>query len=374
MPYCTSLCLIGLVFILYLFLKKRFFMPENFQTDYILILASALLVVLLILLLFFRKNRVKKKTASRQKEEKESKAGLLTGIAAGMEKTRQALSERFDSLFQANPSEKTLDQLHETLYHSDMGVKTVNTIISHLRKNLSKEDFSDRELVKKCLSEKIFQLINIEPTEEKQKSESPHVLLVVGVNGAGKTTTIGKLTEKYKKEGKTVAVCAADTYRAAAIEQLQTWGKRLDVKVYAQKQGADPAAVAFDAVKASKNKGVDILIIDTAGRLQSKTDLMEELAKINRAIKKELPAAPHETLIVVDATMGQNAIQQMKVFKKFVDINGIIVTKLDGTAKGGVVVALIDQFKIPLRYLGVGESSSDLKEFNPKEYVKNLFL
>ena len=346
-------------------------MPQNLEPTHIIIFAAVLVLLLLLLALFFFRKRGEK--SKRGVAEKKSSPSQGTGFAAGMAKTRKALSQRFESLFQSNPGEEVLDEIHETLYHTDMGVRTVDTIVSHLRKNLSKEDFSDQKRVKECLSEKIYQLINIDPLEEKKKSENLHVILVVGVNGAGKTTTIGKLTEKFKSEGKKVAVCAADTYRAAAIEQLQTWGKRLDVKVYAQQQGADPAAVAFDAVKACKSKDTDVLIIDTAGRLQSKTDLMQELSKIDRSIKKELPEAPHETIIVLDATMGQNAVQQMKVFKEFVEINGIIVTKLDGTAKGGVVVGLIDQFKIPLRYIGVGESSADLKPFDAREYVSQLF-
>jgi len=203
--------------------------------------------------------------------------------------------------------------------------------------------------------------------------KKPFVLLVIGVNGVGKTTTIGKLAARFKAQGKSVMLCAADTFRAAAIEQLQVWGERNDVPVIKQHAGADPASVAFDGVQAAKSRGVDILIIDTAGRLHSKTELMAELSKINKSIGKDLPGAPHETWIVLDATTGQNAVQQCKAFSDVTSLTGIVVTKLDGTAKGGVIVGIADQFKLPIRFIGVGEKATDLKEFQATEFVESLF-
>jgi fused signal recognition particle receptor len=198
------------------------------------------------------------------------------------------------------------------------------------------------------------------------------VLLVVGVNGVGKTTTIGKLAARFVAEGKNVMLCAADTFRAAAIEQLMVWGERNGVPVIKQHQGADPAAVAFDGVQAAKSRGVDVLMIDTAGRLHNKNDLMNELSKINKSIGKAYEGAPHETWIVVDATTGQNAVQQVKAFSEVTPVSGIVVTKLDGTAKGGVIVGIADQFKIPIRYIGVGEKAADLRAFEGPEFMKSL--
>jgi fused signal recognition particle receptor len=214
---------------------------------------------------------------------------------------------------------------------------------------------------------------DMEDTPLNKPAEGPFVILVVGVNGVGKTTSIGKLAAHYVAEGKSVMLCAGDTFRAAAIEQLQVWGERIGVPVIKHQQGADPASVAFDAVKAAKARGVDVLLIDTAGRLHNKTELMDELAKVKRVITKEMPAAPHETWLVIDATTGQNAVQQVKAFGELVQLSGLVVTKLDGTAKGGVIIGIKQKFKLPIRYIGVGEKAKDLKEFSARDFAESLF-
>ena len=320
----------------------------------------------------------KKKTALNKTEVTEvGSSSFMKSIAEGLGKTRSLISGGLDALFQSKTKldGDLLESVYETLYKSDMGVKTTEKLVAHLKDKAAHEEICDSQFVKKCLSEKVFQIlkdVKTNHTEEDQVAK-PRVILVVGVNGAGKTTTIGKLASKFMEEGKSVSLCAGDTYRAAAIEQLQIWGERLKIKVFAQKEGSDPAAVAFDAVKAVKSRGTDILIVDTAGRLQNKKDLMEELAKIKRAIEKELPGAPHEVLMVLDSTMGQNALQQVSAFSEFVDLTGLIVTKLDGTAKGGVLVALADQYKIPVKFIGIGEAMCDLKTFEPREYAEGIF-
>lgn len=321
-----------------------------------------------------RKSLVRRETSPLEEAQKEKNHLIFKNLSVGLEKTRVFLSHSIDSLFHGKTSidEDLLESLHETLYRSDMGVTTTDKLISHLRKTVANEKNCDSSFIKDCLSKKILELLEVKVPSNSSLLASPHIVLIVGVNGAGKTTSIGKLAAKFLEQGKSVSICAADTYRAAAIDQLKIWGERLKVKVFSQKEGADPAAVAFDSVRAVKARATDVLIIDTAGRLQSKRDLMEELAKIKRVIKKEYPEAPHETLMVVDATMGQNVIQQVSAFSEFVEITGLVVTKLDGTAKGGVVVALTDKFNIPVRYIGIGEAVSDLKSFNPKDYVGNI--
>ena len=257
-----------------------------------------------------------------------------------------------------------LENLHEALYRADIGVATADKLVDHVRKNMKQDDAASWEAVASRLKEQAGAILDV-----PQKAP----LRIVGVNGVGKTTTIGKLAAHFLAADKKVLLAAADTFRAAAIEQLSVWGERLGVDVVKHQAGSDPAAVAYDAVKAALSRGTDVLLIDTAGRLHAKAELMAELGKINRIIGRDLPGAPHETWLVVDATTGQNAVQQVKAFKEVVDLTGLVVTKLDGTAKGGVLIGITDQFGIPIRYVGVGEKAVDLRPFSPQEYVESLF-
>ena len=327
----------------------------------------------LFLFLWFSSKKPKTVQQGSSAKKKESKS-LIKSLSEGLGKTRAALGGGLDRLFHGEKKldRELLESVHETLYKSDMGVATTDKLVKHLEQTASGQDVCTSEFVKETLSKKILEILRESKKTEEPLSKAPHIILIVGVNGAGKTTTIGKLASKFQEQGKSVAVCAGDTYRAAAIEQLKVWGDRLGVKVFAQQEGSDPAAVAFDSVKGAIARKTDVLIIDTAGRLHNKKDLMEELAKIKRAIQKECPSAPHETLMVLDATMGQNALGQVTAFSEFVEPTGLILTKLDGTAKGGVLVALADKFKIPVKFIGIGEKVSDLKPFNPEDYAKSL--
>ena len=299
-------------------------------------------------------------------------ASWLSKLQSGLSKTRSSLQKNLSDLFQGNKiDDSTLERLHEVLFRADIGVSTADHLVEHI-KTSAPEDGS-WENIKKMMREKINEIFLQQDFKAEECAETPKVLLIVGVNGVGKTTSIGKLAAHFIAEDKTVLLCAADTYRAAAIDQLKVWGERLGVKVIAHQQGSDPAAVAYDGVKSAIAKKSDILMVDTAGRLHNKNDLMEELAKINRVIGKDLPNAPHETWLVIDATTGQNAFQQVKAFSNAVKLSGLIVTKLDGTAKGGVIIGISDQFKLPIRYIGVGEKASDLQKFEPKEFVDSLF-
>ena len=339
-----------------------------------LYLSVFLVAVLFLVLLFLGRNKgvsADKKVLVDNKSEK----SLLRSLSDGLSKTRSVLSGSLDALFQnkSKIDRDLLDSVYETLYKSDMGVSTTEKLVAHLKTASEKKEACDSKFVKKCLGDKVLEILNQTSLPEEKAHNGPHIVLIVGVNGAGKTTSIGKMASKYLEEGKTVALCAGDTYRAAAIAQLQIWGDRLGIKVFAQKEGSDPAAVAFDAVRAVESRGIDVLIVDTAGRLQNKKGLMEELAKVNRAIGKGSPGSPHETVMVLDSTMGQNALQQVSAFSEFVNLTSLVVTKLDGTAKGGVLVALADKFQLPVKYIGIGESVADLKTFVPKDYVDSIF-
>ena len=256
---------------------------------------------------------------------------------------------------------------------ADVGVKTVDRLMTAVRKGIKKKEINGPEDLKPFLEKEITALLTAGSDETRTAAEGPTVMLVIGVNGVGKTTTIGKLSAYYKEQGKSVMLAAADTFRAAAIDQLEVWGKRTDAAVIKHEEGSDPAAVAFDAVKAAKARGIDMLIIDTAGRLQTKSNLMEELEKINRVIGREIPEAPHETLLVLDATTGQNAISQAELFTKAAPISGVVLTKLDGTAKGGVVIGIKSQLSMPVKWIGVGEAVEDLRPFNAQEFATALF-
>lgn len=304
----------------------------------------------------------------------EDKGQWLARLRAGLTRTREAFGSSVRSIFSSRIKidDEILEKLHEVLYRSDVGVKTADRLIAGLKNTLGSQE-ADWSGVKEALAAQIKGIFSEATSPLQMAGHTPFVILVIGVNGVGKTTTIGKLAARFKAEGKSVMLCAADTFRAAAIEQLQIWGERNDVPVIKQHAGADPAAVAFDGVQAAKSRGMDVLIIDTAGRLHSKTELMAELSKINKSIGKDLPGAPHETWIVLDATTGQNAVQQCKAFSEVTSLSGIVMTKLDGTAKGGVIIGIADQFKLPIRFIGVGEKASDLKEFRGEEFVEGLF-
>ena len=267
----------------------------------------------------------------------------------------------------------TLDAIEEALIESDMGVDTTLKVVDALEERVSKDKFMSREELFAMLRDEIASLMAACDKAPVLPQNGPRVILVVGVNGVGKTTTIGKLANKFRLEGKKVMLGAADTFRAAAVDQLTIWSERAEVPIVKQQMGSDPAAVAYDTVKSAVAKGVDVVLIDTAGRLHNRIDLMNELTKIRNSVKKVLPDAPHEVLLVLDASTGQNAFQQAKEFSRATDISAIALTKMDGTARGGVVVGLVDQFGIPVRYLGVGEGIGDIRDFDRDAFVATLF-
>jgi len=268
--------------------------------------------------------------------------------------------------------DEILDRLEELLLTADIGIDTTLKIIDLLEMRVARDKYLNIAELESILREEIESLVTI-PNQPEQNTTLPHIILVVGINGVGKTTTIGKLAALYKQAGKRVILGAADTFRAAAIEQLKMWGERVGVPVVAHAMHTDPSAVAYDTVQKAMQEQVDVAIIDTAGRLHTKVNLMNELSKIRRTIEKLIPSAPHEVLLVLDATTGQNAFIQTKAFTEATAVNGLVVTKLDGTAKGGVVIGVIDQFRVPVKYIGVGEQIDDLQLFDEKEFVETLF-
>ncbi len=301
--------------------------------------------------------------------------GFFDRLKKGLAKTRETFTNKIEKLIigYADIDDDLLDELEETLIMSDVGVKTTERLMADVRKGIKKKAINTPEDLKPFLAEKISEILLTGSDETRIASAGPTVLLVIGVNGVGKTTTIGKLAAYYKEQGKSVMLAAADTFRAAAIDQLQIWGERTGVPVIRHEEGSDPAAVAFDAVKAARARGIDVLLIDTAGRLHTKSNLMEELKKINRVIQREIAEAPHETLLVLDATTGQNAISQADLFQKAAAITGIVLTKLDGTAKGGVIIGLKSELAMPVKWIGVGEGVDDLRPFNAREFSRALF-
>jgi len=303
----------------------------------------------------------------------EKKLGLFSRVKAGLTKTRDSIMSGVSQVFSAFSivDEDMFDELEEALIMADMGVETSLAILDKLRERVKAEKVKEPEAVKAMLVEEISASLtgNTQPFE----LSAPAVLLIIGVNGAGKTTTVGKLTKWYKSEGKSVLVAAADTFRAAAIDQLEVWCNRADVTMIRQAEGSDPAAVVFDAAAAAKARGIDLLICDTAGRLHNKKNLMEELRKINRIIGTQFPEAQKEVLLILDATTGQNALQQAKLFKEVADITGIILTKLDGTTKGGIVVAIKNELDIPVRFVTLGEGIDDLQPFDADMFARALF-
>lgn len=313
----------------------------------------------------------------RLKESISQKTEAVTNIfKEGLTKTRTAFVEKVEELITRRKKidEAFYEELEEILIGADVGVNTVMGLIDDLRAEVKKRKIEDAAELQPVLSEKLVGLLKNDESTALQMAESGMtVILFVGVNGVGKTTTIGKLAHKFKSEGKSVLLAAGDTFRAGAIEQLEVWGQRVGVDVIKQGSGADPAAVMYDAVNAAKNRGVDVLLCDTAGRLQNKTNLMEELNKIYRVLQREVPTAPHEVLLVLDATTGQNALSQAKLFGEKSGVTGLVLTKLDGTAKGGIVIAIRNELNLPVKLVGLGEKMNDLQEFDSEQFVHALF-
>ena len=306
--------------------------------------------------------------------ETEKKKGFFGRLIAGLGKTRKSILSGVDSVLGGFSSidEDLFEELEEVLIMADIGVNTTVEIVDRLRKRVRKEGTKDPQEIKGMLIEEITAMLE-EGSDDDFSFPSPSVVLVIGVNGVGKTTTIGKLANNLKNDGRKVLLAAADTFRAAAIDQLEVWGERSGIEVIKHAENTDPAAVVFDAVNAAKTRKTDVLICDTAGRLHNKKNLMDELRKIAKVTEREYPDANREVLLVLDATTGQNALQQAKLFKEVADITGIILTKLDGTAKGGIVIAIKNELNIPVRYIGVGEGIEDLQVFDAKGFAKALF-
>ncbi|MEE1038557.1 MAG: signal recognition particle-docking protein FtsY [Eubacterium sp.] len=284
------------------------------------------------------------------------------------------LSEKIGDVLlgRASIDEDLFDELEEVLITSDIGMETTMTIIENLRERVKKERITDPAGVKNKLKEIMVEVID-KGDAQKLKEEYPLVIMMIGINGGGKTTSIGKIANMYKKEGKSVLLAAADTFRAAAAAQLEIWGERVGVNVIKHQEGADPSAVLFDAAQSAKAKGVDVLICDTAGRLQNKKNLMNELEKMNKILDREFPEAARETLLVLDATTGKNAVSQAKEFGEVADLTGVIITKLDGTAKGGIAITISDEYNLPVKFVGVGEGIDDLRPFDAEEFIGGIF-
>ena len=296
-------------------------------------------------------------------------------IKSALSKTRSALSQRIRGLFGKPWNDETFDQLEQILFEADLGTKCATSFVDHLRAALRTKPTSDIAEILKIFHDQTLAILSVDNKIEPKipAPGEPYVFLIVGVNGSGKTTSIAKLAKRFQNEGKKVLLAAGDTFRAAAIEQLSTWADRLKIDIVKSSPGSDPSAVAFDALTAAKARGCDVVLIDTAGRLQNKTDLMKELEKIRRVLAKVVPSAPHETLLVLDATTGQNAVDQAQVFNEVTPLNGIVLAKLDGSAKGGIVLSIYQQLGIPVRWVGTGEQADDFEAFDPIAYADSLF-
>ncbi|MBE2896923.1 signal recognition particle-docking protein FtsY [Pasteurellaceae bacterium HPA106] len=317
---------------------------------------------------------VEEKTQSAVEQEKPSQGGFFSRLLKGLVKTKQNLGSGFRSLFRGKKIDDELfEELEEQLLIADIGVPTTTKIINSLTEHASKKELRDAEQLYQKLKQEMADILApvAKPLEISEKK--PFVILMVGVNGVGKTTTIGKLARQFQQQGKSVMLAAGDTFRAAAVEQLQVWGERNHIPVVAQSTGSDAASVIYDAMESARARNIDILLADTAGRLQNKNHLMDELKKIVRVMKKLDPEAPHEIMLTLDAGTGQNAISQAKLFNEATGLTGISLTKLDGTAKGGVIFAIADQFNVPIRYIGIGEKIEDLRPFNAQEFIDALF-
>ena len=299
--------------------------------------------------------------------------GFFEKLKQGMNKTKNSFDEKISNVFKSFKvvDEDFLDELEEILIMSDIGMDTSVKIIGNLRSRIKKEKIKDEEEVKKALREEMKKILDVTDINLHLNTK-PSVILVVGVNGVGKTTSIGKIANRLAKDGKKVVVAAADTFRAAAVEQLEIWAKRAGADIVKREEGVDPASVVYDAIKITREKNADVLIVDTAGRLHNKKYLMDELNKIQKVINKEMSDCDKEVLLVIDGTTGQNAISQVKAFKEEADITGLVLTKLDGTAKGGVVIGIVEENKIPVKFIGVGEQIDDMEVFNSSDFVKAI--
>ena len=302
--------------------------------------------------------------------------GFFDRLKKGLTKTRENFTHNIERLIigYADIDDELIDDLEETLLMADVGVKTTETLVAAVRKGIKQKEIRTPEDLIPFLEKEIVSILEAGENTFQTAENGPTVLLVVGTNGVGKTTTIGKLSAYYRRQGKSVLLAAADTFRAAAIDQLEIWGKRADTQVIKHGEGSDPAAVVFDAMQAAKARNIDIVIVDTAGRLQTKSNLMQELEKIYRVIGREIPGAPHETLLVLDAGTGQNAISQAELFTQAAPVSGVVLTKLDGTAKGGVTIGIKSQLSIPIKWIGVGEGIDDLRPFRAEDFVSALFV
>ena len=299
--------------------------------------------------------------------------GFFDKLKQGLSKTKESFNEKINNVFKnfRKVDEDLLEELEEALIMSDVGMETSMKIIENLRDKIKTDKIEDADLVKQALRKQIEEILDSVDSDLKLETK-PSVILFVGVNGVGKTTSIGKIANNLRKEGKKVIVAAADTFRAAAVEQLEVWANRAQVQLVKRPEGTDPASVVFDAIKTTKKENADVLIIDTAGRLHNKKYLMDELIKINKVIDKELPDVSKEVLMVLDATTGQNAIMQVKAFKEAVNINGLVLTKLDGTSKGGAVIGIVSENNLPIKFIGVGEQLDDMQKFNSADFVNSI--
>ena len=339
-------------------------------------------------MVFFKKKKIKEQESSSTTPDKESvhtisdnntpnpKKGRFRRLRQGLSKTRSSLTGRLDRLFLGKKeiTEELLEDLEEILFTSDIGVATTQELIDSVQEKVARKELKDPERLKVALKEHMLSFLNVGAVEHPSPGpEEPLVIMVVGVNGVGKTTTIGKAANRFRSEGKEVLLVAADTFRAAAVEQLTIWGERVGAAVIKQDTGSDPSAVAFDALSAAAARKVDVVLIDTAGRLHTKINLMEELQKIHRVIGNKLPGAPHEVWLVLDATTGQNAIAQARTFDERFGVTSIILTKLDGTAKGGIVVGISGELDIPIKFIGIGEKIDDLRPFDAGDFVQAIF-
>jgi fused signal recognition particle receptor len=307
-------------------------------------------------------------------EETPPRSGFFSRLRDGLRKTRDSLVEKIEAVFTGTTlDDAALDELEEALLASDLGPAAAQAIMDSARGAMRREGATTVEAMRAVLAARVAELVTIPAPEAPRPPTPPQVTLFIGTNGSGKTTTIAKLAKRYRDMGESVILAAGDTFRAAAIEQLQIWASRIGADVVAHQAGSDPSAVVFDACKAATARGVDRLLVDTAGRLHTKSNLMEELKKIQRVIGRAVPGAPHETLLVLDATTGLNAMAQAREFHQAISLSGIVVTKLDGTAKGGAVVGIARDLQVPVRYVGVGESPDDLQPFNPQEFAAALF-
>ena len=299
--------------------------------------------------------------------------GFFDKLKTGLNKTKESINEKINDVFSnfRKVDENFLEELEEILIMSDIGIDTSTKIIDKLRERMKKEKIEDEEEVKKVLREEMQEILEV-TDKEMHLNTKPSIILVIGVNGVGKTTSIGKIANRIRKDGKKVVVAAADTFRAAAVEQLEIWAKRSGAEIVKREEGVDPASVVYDAIKKVREEEADVLIVDTAGRLHNKKYLMDELNKIQKVINKEMPDADKEVLLVIDGTTGQNAISQVKAFKKEADITGLVLTKLDGTAKGGAVIGIVEENKIPVKFIGIGEQIDDMEVFNAEDFVKAI--